>query len=119
MFIFFPAKHYIIRISKYLQELQEDFDTATLVTTSSLIPKEAGSIENFEFRPKPFKTENGTRFYIAIQTINEANLTSKISNIAQATKFIPPEESSVPDLGTKFSTIRLAIWGLAVILSIF
>ncbi|XP_036208489.1 calcium-activated chloride channel regulator 1-like [Myotis myotis] len=113
------AKHYIIRISNYLQELQEDFDTATLVTTSSLIPKEAGSTENFEFRPEPFKTENGTRFYIAIQTINEANLTSKISNIAQATKFIPPQEPSVPDLGTKISTISLAIWGLAVILSMF
>ncbi|XP_070261611.1 calcium-activated chloride channel regulator 1-like [Myotis yumanensis] len=113
------AKHYIIRISNYLQKLQEDFDTATLVTTSSLIPKEAGSIENFEFRPEPFKTENGTRFYIAIQTINEANLTSKISNIAQATKFIPPQEPSVPDLGTKISTISLAIWGLAVILSMF
>ncbi|EPQ19658.1 Epithelial chloride channel protein [Myotis brandtii] len=113
------AKHYIIRISNYLQKLQEDFDTATLVTTSSLIPKEAGSTENFEFRPEPFKTENGTRFYIAIQTINEANLTSKISNIAQATKFIPPQEPSVPDLGTKISTISLAIWGLAVILSMF
>ncbi|XP_059544966.1 calcium-activated chloride channel regulator 1-like [Myotis daubentonii] len=113
------AKHYIIRISNYLQELQEDFENATLVTTSSLIPKEAGSTENFEFRPEPFKTENGTRFYIAIQTINEANLTSKISNIAQATKFIPPQEPGVPDLGTKISTISLAIWGLAVILSMF
>lgn len=119
MFISFPAKHYIIRISNSLQELQEDFDNATLVTTSSLKPKEAGSTENFEFRPEPFKTENGTRFYIAIQTINEANLTSKISNIAQATKFIPPQEPSVPDLGTKISTISLAILGLAVILSMF
>ena len=28
-------------------DLQEDFDNATLVNTSSLKPKEAGSVENF------------------------------------------------------------------------
>lgn len=89
------------------------------MNTTSLIPKEAGSIENFEFKPEPFKIENGTKFYIAIQAIHEANLTSEVSNIAQATKFIPPQESSVPALGTKIFATSLAIWGLAVILSIF
>ncbi|XP_045657816.1 calcium-activated chloride channel regulator 1-like [Ursus americanus] len=113
------ANSYIIRISKCFLDLQEDFDNAALVNTTSLIPKEAGSIENFEFKPEPFKIENGTKFYIAIQAIHEANLTSEVSNIAQATKFIPPQESSVPALGTKIFATSLAIWGLAVILSIF
>ncbi|XP_014683056.3 calcium-activated chloride channel regulator 1-like [Equus asinus] len=112
------ANSYIIRISKCFLDLQEDFDNATLVNTSSLIPKEAGSIENFEFKPEPFTTENGTKFYVAIQAINEANLTSEVSNIAQASKFIPPQEPSAPGLGTKISAISLVIFGLAVILSI-
>nr|XP_019607312.1 PREDICTED: LOW QUALITY PROTEIN: epithelial chloride channel protein-like [Rhinolophus sinicus] len=113
------AKSYIIRTSKNLLDLKEDFDNATLVNASSLIPEEAGSRENFEFKQKLLKIENGTKLYIAIQAINEANLISEISNIAQATKLIPPRELSVPALGTKSSGIRLAIWGLAVVLSIF
>lgn len=80
-------------------DLREDFDNAALVNTTSLIPKEAGSIENFEFKPEHFKIENGTKFYIAIQAIHGANLTSEVSNIAQATKFIPPQESSAPCSG--------------------
>ena len=117
--ICFPANSYIIRISEHFQDLQEDFDNAALVNTSSLTPKEAGSIEVFEFKPEPFKIENGTKIYFAIQAIHEANLTSEVSNIAQAIKFIPPQESSVPALGTKTSATSLAILGLAVVLSIF
>uniref|UniRef100_A0A8C7ARM1 Calcium-activated chloride channel regulator 1 n=1 Tax=Neovison vison TaxID=452646 RepID=A0A8C7ARM1_NEOVI len=110
------AKSYIIRISMCFLDLR-DFDNAALVNTTSLIPKEAGSIENFEFKPEHFKIENGTKFYIAIQAIHGANLTSEVSNIAQATKFIPPQESSAPALGTKIFATSLAIWGLATILS--
>ncbi|XP_040088334.1 calcium-activated chloride channel regulator 1 [Oryx dammah] len=113
------ANRYIIRISKSFLDLQEDFDNAISVNTSSLKPKEAGSVENFEFKPKPFRIENGTNFYIAVQAINEANLASEVSNIAQAIKFIPMPEDSVPALGTKISAISLAIFGLAMILSIF
>lgn len=100
-------------------DLQEDFDNATLVNTSNLIPKEAGSKENFEFKPEHFRVENGTKFYVAVQAINEANLTSEVSNIAQAIKFIPVPEDSVPALGTKISAISLAIFGLPMIFSIF
>lgn len=117
--ICFSAKSYIIRISKYLLDLQTNFDNATLVNISSLTPKKSGSIENFEFKPELFKIENGTQLYIAIKATNEANLTSEISNIAQTNKFIPPQDSSVPALSTKMSAISLAIWGFAVILSTF
>ncbi|XP_069334263.1 calcium-activated chloride channel regulator 1-like [Eulemur rufifrons] len=113
------ADRYIIRTSKDFLVLQEDFDNASLINTSGLIPKAAGSRENFEFKPEPSKRENGTKFYIAIQAIGEANLTSEVSNIALATKFIPPQEPSVPALGTNISAISLAVLGLAVILSIF
>ena len=117
--IYFPANSYVIRISKSFMDLQEDFDNATLVNTSSLKPKEAGSVENFEFKPEVFRIENGTNFYIAVWAINEANLISEVSHIVQAIKFIPLPEDSVHALGTKISAITLAIFGLAMILSIF
>ncbi|KAI4549362.1 hypothetical protein MG293_001692 [Ovis ammon polii] len=110
---------YVIRISKSFMDLQEDFDNATLVNTSNLIPKEAGSKENFEFKPEHFRVENGTKFYIAVQAINEANLISEVSHIVQAIKFIPLPEDSVHALGTKISAISLAIFGLPMIFSIF
>ncbi|KAM5159946.1 calcium-activated chloride channel regulator 1-like [Callospermophilus lateralis] len=113
------AKSYNIRISKCFLDLQKDFDNAASVNTSALIPKEAGSKEIFEFKPEHFKIENGTKFYIAIQAINEANLTSEVSNIVQATKFIPPKETSIPALGTNISAISLTVLGLAAILSVF
>ena len=115
----FPANCYIIRISKSFLDLREDFDNAALVNTSSLIPKEASSIENFEFKSEPFKIENVTKFYIAVQAINEVNITSEVSNVAQAAKFIPLPEDSVPALGTKISAISLAIFVLVMILSVF
>ncbi|XP_003784228.1 calcium-activated chloride channel regulator 1-like [Otolemur garnettii] len=113
------ADRYVIRISTHFRDIQEDFNNASLVNTSGLIPKEAGSTENFEFKPEPNKIENGTIFYIAIQAINEPGLTSEVSNIAQATKLIPPQESSAPALDTKISTISLTMFGFAMILSIF
>ncbi|XP_004480964.1 calcium-activated chloride channel regulator 1-like [Dasypus novemcinctus] len=113
------ADCYVIKISNFSLELQEDFDSASLVNTSNLIPKEAGKTEFFEFKPESFKIENGTEILIAIQAIHEANLTSEISNIAHVTKFIPQLESCVPALGIKISAISLPVWGLAVILSIF
>ncbi|XP_004603677.2 calcium-activated chloride channel regulator 1-like [Sorex araneus] len=113
------ANSYIIRISKCFLDLQHDFDNAASVNTSSLRPQEAGTREHFEFKPEPFKVENGTIFYIAIQAIYEANLTSNISNIAQANKIILPQEPSVPALANSISAISLASIGLAVILSVF
>ncbi|KAM4873063.1 calcium-activated chloride channel regulator 1-like [Thomomys bottae] len=111
------AANYIVRISKCFQELQHDFDNAAVVNTSGLTPKEAGSKETFDFKPELLKMEHGTKFYIAIQANNEANLTSEISNIPPAIKLIVPQDSSTSDLGTNISAITLAIWGLAVILS--
>ncbi|VTJ70362.1 Hypothetical predicted protein, partial [Marmota monax] len=113
------AKSYNVRISKCFLDLQKDFDIAASVNTSALIPKEAGSKEIFEFKPEHFKIENGTKFYIAIQAINEDNLISEVSNIVQATKFIPPKETSIPALGTNISAISLTVLGLAAILSVF
>ncbi|XP_045147981.1 calcium-activated chloride channel regulator 1-like [Echinops telfairi] len=110
------GNRYVLRISKHFQDLQAGFDKAALVNTSSLTPKEAGSEEVFEFKPECFTIENGTKFHFAIKAINDANLTSEISNIAQATKFTPPRK---PNLGTSAAAMGVAVWGLAVFVSLF
>ncbi|NP_001013220.1 chloride channel accessory 5 precursor [Rattus norvegicus] len=109
------AHRYVIRMSRHPPGLQ-DFNDATLVNTSGLIPKEAGSEETFKFKPASFKIENGTQLYIAILANNEAGLTSEVSNIAQAVNFIPPEHS-FSTLSPDISAICLTIWGLTVILN--
>ncbi|XP_032752498.1 LOW QUALITY PROTEIN: calcium-activated chloride channel regulator 3A-1-like [Rattus rattus] len=109
------AHRYVIRMSRHPPGRQ-DFNDATLVNTSGLIPKEAGSEETFKFKPASFKIENGTQLYIAIQAENEAGLTSEVSNIAQAVNFIPPEHS-FSTLSPDISAICLTIWGLTVILN--
>ncbi|GAB1288202.1 Calcium-activated chloride channel regulator 3A-1 [Apodemus speciosus] len=108
------AHRYTIRISERPLDLQEDLNSATLVNTSGLIPKEAGSKETFIFKPETFKIANGTQLYITIQADNDAGLTSEVSNIAQAVKFIP-SEPSISALGPDISAICLTIWGLTVI----
>ncbi|KAL1772630.1 epithelial chloride channel protein-like [Sigmodon hispidus] len=113
------AHKYIIRMSRHFRDLQEDFNNNTLVNTCGLIPKEAGSKENFEFIPETLKIENGTKLYIGIQATNEARLVSEVSNIAQAVKFIPPQEPSIPDLGTKMPTPSLTIFVFVATLFIF
>ena len=94
--------------------LQEDFSNSTLVNTSSVMPKEAGSKETFKFKPETFKIANGIQLYIAIQADNEASLTSEVSNIAQAVKFTSLEDS-ISALGADISAISMTVWGLAVI----
>ncbi|XP_021513701.1 calcium-activated chloride channel regulator 3A-1-like [Meriones unguiculatus] len=113
------AHRYIIRMSQHPLDLQEDSNNATFVNTSDLIPKEAGSKETFEFRPESFKIGNGTKVYIVIQANSDAGLTSDVSNIAQAVKFIPPEEPSFPDLSVKVSTPSSTIVLFIAILFIF
>ncbi|CAH6777149.1 calcium-activated chloride channel regulator 3A-1 [Phodopus roborovskii] len=113
------AHRYVIRMSQHSQDLQEGFHNATVVNTSGLVPKEAGSIENFEFKPETLKIGKSTMFYIAVQAINEANLTSATSNIALAVKFIPPQEPSIPDLGTKMPAPSLTVFVFVATLFIF
>ncbi|XP_003515688.3 calcium-activated chloride channel regulator 3A-1-like isoform X1, partial [Cricetulus griseus] len=113
------AHRYVIRMSRHSQDLQEDFHNATLVNTSSLVPKEAGSKENFEFKPGSLKIGNSSMFYIVIQAIGEVSITSEISNIAQAVRFIPSQEPNISDLGTKMLSPSLTVFLFVATLFIF
>ncbi|XP_075615964.1 calcium-activated chloride channel regulator 1 isoform X2 [Balearica regulorum gibbericeps] len=89
------ADHYIIKSSENLLDLRNHFDRATSVNSSNLIPQEAGREETFEIKPENFITEKDTVIYFALRAVDDTNLTSEVSNIAQATWFIP-SKASVP-----------------------
>uniref|UniRef100_A0A8C4K9Q9 Calcium-activated chloride channel regulator 1-like n=1 Tax=Dromaius novaehollandiae TaxID=8790 RepID=A0A8C4K9Q9_DRONO len=89
------ADHYIIKTSENLLDLRNDFDNATSVNSSDLIPKAAGTTELFTIKPENLTIENGTTIYIAVRAVANTTLTSDVSNIAHATWFIPPK-AAVP-----------------------
>ncbi|XP_014794441.1 PREDICTED: calcium-activated chloride channel regulator 4 [Calidris pugnax] len=89
------ADHYIIKSSENLLDLRNRFDSATSVDCSNLLPKEAGREESFKIEPEHSVIQNGTIIYFAIRAVDDINLISEVSNIAQATWFIPPK-ASVP-----------------------
>ncbi|XP_058295604.1 calcium-activated chloride channel regulator 2 isoform X2 [Hylobates moloch] len=100
------ATSYEIRMSKSLQKIQDDFNNAILVNTSKRNPQQAGIREIFTFSPQistngPEHQPNGEtpeshRIYVAIRAMDRNSLKSAISNIAQASLFIPPNSDPVP-----------------------
>ncbi|XP_075793242.1 calcium-activated chloride channel regulator 1-like isoform X2 [Pelodiscus sinensis] len=113
------AESYIIKMGESLLELRNTFDNATSVNTSSLTPKSAGTKEAFWFKPENFTMENGTIIYFAVRAIDNASLTSEVSNIAQAALFVLPKES-VPNNpndnkdGVNIPIIVLAVTGSVI-----
>lgn len=92
-------------MSKSLQNIQDDFNNAILVNTSKLTPQQAGTKEIFTFSPKLFtkgpkyqpegEAQENHRIYVAIRAIDRNSLKSAVSNIAQASLFIPPNSAPV------------------------
>lgn len=90
------VQQYIIRISGSILDLRDNFEDALQVNSTDLSPKEANSKEIFTFKPGNISEENATHIFIAIQSVDKSNLTSKVSNIVQVALFIPqadPDES--------------------------
>ncbi|KAM6262295.1 calcium-activated chloride channel regulator 1-like [Porphyrio hochstetteri] len=85
------ADYYIIKSSENLLDLRDHFDHATSVNSSYVVPKEAGREETFEIKSENFITKKDTIIYFALRAVDDTNLMSEVSNIAQATWFIPPE----------------------------
>ncbi|OXB63284.1 hypothetical protein ASZ78_013734 [Callipepla squamata] len=101
------AEYYIIKSSANLLDLRDEFDNATSVDSSHLIPQEAGSSETLIFKPENLVIENGTIIYIAIRAVDDANLTSVTSNIAKATWFTPPKASVPSDEGNASGGVNI------------
>ncbi|XP_024421121.3 calcium-activated chloride channel regulator 2 isoform X1 [Desmodus rotundus] len=99
------ANSYEIRMSKSLQNIQDDFNNAILVNTSKLSPQQAGTKEIFTFSPKLFingpehpldrETQGSHRVYVGIRTTDKSSLESAVSNIAQASLFAPHNSAPV------------------------
>lgn len=88
------------------------------MNTTDLIPKEATSEEVFVFKPENIAFENGTDLFIAIQAVDEVDLESEISNIAQVSLFLPPQtppETPSPSLPCPDSNITSAIPGIHIL----
>uniref|UniRef100_A0A8C3HS62 VWFA domain-containing protein n=1 Tax=Chrysemys picta bellii TaxID=8478 RepID=A0A8C3HS62_CHRPI len=98
------ADRYIIKMSESLLDLRNTFENATSVNTSSLVPKPAGTKESFQFKPENVTIENSTIIYFAIRAIDNASLTSEVSNVVQAAQFVPPKESLPDTLPTEVIT---------------
>uniref|UniRef100_A0A8C9UVA2 Calcium-activated chloride channel N-terminal domain-containing protein n=1 Tax=Spermophilus dauricus TaxID=99837 RepID=A0A8C9UVA2_SPEDA len=105
------VREYIIRISGNITDLRDNFDDALQVNTTNLSPKEANSKETFAFKPGNISEENITHIFIAIQSVDKSNLTSKVSNIAQV---------GCCTLSNAFSaSIEMIIWFLSLSLLIW
>lgn len=120
------VKEYIIRISGSILGLRDHFDEAQQINTTDLLPKEANSKETFAFKPGNISEENATHIFIAIQSVDKSNLTSRVSNIAQVALFIPqaddeshpnPDDNN-PNSGISISSLVLIVVGSVVVVSI-
>ncbi|VFV26159.1 Hypothetical predicted protein [Lynx pardinus] len=120
------VQRYIIRISGSILDLRDNFDNALQVNTTDLLPNEANSKETFAFKQGNISEENATHIFIAIQSVDKSNLTSKLSNIAQVALFIPqaepgPDESPPnpsPDENQPNSRVNIVILVLLVVGSV-
>ncbi|EHB18741.1 Calcium-activated chloride channel regulator 4, partial [Heterocephalus glaber] len=110
------VQRYIIRISGNMIDLRDNFEDALQVNTTDLLPKEANSKEAFTFKPGNIPEENATHIFIAIQSVDQSNLTSEVSNIAQVALFIPQADPS-PD-ENYYSGVNVFAVVLSVVLSI-
>ncbi|XP_003479101.1 calcium-activated chloride channel regulator 4-like [Cavia porcellus] len=116
------VQQYIIRISGSMIELRDNFDDALQVDTTDLLPKEANSKETFTFKPGNISEENATHIFIAIQSVDKSNLTSKVSNIAQVA-LLTPEVDPTPSTSEIQTTPSAGNYGpkvnlFAIVLSV-
>ncbi|EPY78087.1 calcium-activated chloride channel regulator 4 precursor [Camelus ferus] len=119
------VQQYIIRTSGSILDLRDNFDDALQVNTTDLLPNEANSKETFAFKPGNISEENATHIFIAIQSVDKSNLTSKVSNIAQVPLFVPqadedplhPDDSR-PNSGVSVSTVVLSVVGSVVVVAV-
>ncbi|XP_066124841.1 calcium-activated chloride channel regulator 2-like isoform X2 [Saccopteryx bilineata] len=117
------ANSYEIRMSKSLQNIQDDFNNAILVNTSNLNPQQVGAKEIFTFSPQLFingpdyqpdgTTPGNHRIYVAIQAMDKHSLKSAVSNIAQASLFISP--NSAPVLARDFLVLKGVLTAMSLI----
>ncbi|KAM5148090.1 calcium-activated chloride channel regulator 1-like [Mantella aurantiaca] len=90
------VSRYELRMNTNLQKIKDNFESSTLVNTTSLIPSPAGSKESFAFVPKNDNIPNGTAIFFAIIAIDKSSQKSDVSNIAQSVLYNVPLPTLLP-----------------------
>uniref|UniRef100_A0A4W4HNZ2 VWFA domain-containing protein n=1 Tax=Electrophorus electricus TaxID=8005 RepID=A0A4W4HNZ2_ELEEL len=75
--------------------LRNNFSSVNQFNISALLPQEAGSAERHSLVPN-ITIQNGTTLFFAVQSEDSGGLKSQVSNIAQATKFLPSPKNLKP-----------------------
>ncbi|XP_021052282.1 calcium-activated chloride channel regulator 4A isoform X2 [Mus pahari] len=116
------VQQYIIRTSKNITDLRDNFNNSLRVDTTNLTPQDANSKETFAFKPGNITEENALYIYIAIESVDKSSLSSGPSNIAQVALFTPQAEpdpdESPRSSGVSVSTIVLSVLGAVVLVCI-
>ncbi|XP_036413623.1 calcium-activated chloride channel regulator 4A-like isoform X1 [Colossoma macropomum] len=103
------AESYEIRWSEHLEILQKNFSDANPVNTSVLQPQEAGSDEQFSFL-SDVTIQNGTTLFFAVRSEDKEAMKSEVSNVAQASKFVPtPRPPAISKPGLNLTAIVVSI----------
>ncbi|XP_076831823.1 calcium-activated chloride channel regulator 4A-like isoform X2 [Brachyhypopomus gauderio] len=111
------ATSYEIRWSDDFEMLRNNFNNASQFNTSALHPQEAGSAEHHALVPN-ITIKNGTTLFFAVQSEDMSRLRSPVSNIAQATKFLPSPKNPTPrgisNPGLNLTVIIISICGVTM-----
>ncbi|KAM9324772.1 calcium-activated chloride channel regulator 1-like [Gastrophryne carolinensis] len=103
------ASRYDMRMSFNQEELLTNFENATVVDTTDLIPLPAGTVQQFMFIPQNVTIRNGTMLYFALVAIDKANQMSEPSNLAKASFFLPPNPRSIAADMSKTCTMVITV----------
>ncbi|KAA0702251.1 Calcium-activated chloride channel regulator 1 [Triplophysa tibetana] len=107
------AKSYEIRWSDDPKMLRLNFSKSSLVNTSAVSPKEAGSVEQHSFN---MTIENGTTLFFALRSEDNDDAISEISNIAQASKILPaPNPPGISNPGLNSTVIIISVCVAAIV----
>ncbi|XP_069497628.1 calcium-activated chloride channel regulator 1-like [Ambystoma mexicanum] len=110
------ASSYSIKMSDSPAELRDNFDNATSLNISFMIPKPAGSRETFVYVPELEDKANNTILYFAMRATDNSSLVSQLSNVAQVVIVVPRTDLGRNDAKNRFSCVFWIFLGSAVAL---
>uniref|UniRef100_A0A4W4HNJ6 Chloride channel accessory 1 n=1 Tax=Electrophorus electricus TaxID=8005 RepID=A0A4W4HNJ6_ELEEL len=95
--------------------LRNNFSSVNQFNISALLPQEAGSAERHSLVPN-ITIQNGTTLFFAVQSEDSGGLKSQVSNIAQATKFLPsPKNLKPPGISNPGLNLTASIISVCVV----
>lgn len=98
--------------------LRQDFSSGHAVNTATVLPQEAGSVEQHAFNLS-FTVQNGTKLFFAIQSEDKQSERSEISNIASASKILPhPKPPGISNPGLNLTVLVSSLCAVTIVICI-